>query len=163
MNYVFKNGSSLVMSEHPALSTYRGQGGTSPPRGRKQCSQLGPGVEPHKHITWFMLHLKTQKSALRPSVSASRQGKEWEDPHWEVWQLPQGEHSPVPPSLTRAGSQGPRRGWGKGRETHAIWFCPPALFSPHHFSFPVITLDFRILCLLQKLCFQPSITLKKGI
>lgn len=66
MNYVFKDGSSLVMSEHPALSTYRGQGGTSPPRGGKQCSQLGPRAEPHKHITWFMLHLKTQKSALRP-------------------------------------------------------------------------------------------------
>ena len=66
MNYVFKNGSSLVMSEHPALSTYRGRGGTSPLRAGKQCSQLGPQAEPHKHITWFMLHLKTLKSALRP-------------------------------------------------------------------------------------------------
>ena len=52
---------------------------------------------------------------------------------------------------------------GKGREMHAIWFCIIALFFRHHLPFPVITLDFSILCLLQKLYFQRSITLKKGI
>ena len=75
------------------------------------------------------------------------------------------------PGRTQPGPSLSFKGWepgaqerlGKGRESRAIWFCTAALFFLHHFPFPVITLDFGILCLLQELYFQRSITLKKGI
>ena len=52
---------------------------------------------------------------------------------------------------------------GRGRDA-AIWFCIAALFFLHHFVFPVITLDFRILYLFKKKkAHFPPITWIKGI
>lgn len=89
----------------------------APPPGWQRCHWLW--AHPHTHDTWLRLHLKTQKAALWLPIAASCQGKEWEDTHWEAWQLPQRE-SPVPPSFSR-GELG-EEGEGTGR-CHLVLYC----------------------------------------
>lgn len=49
------------------------------------------------------------------------------------------------------------QGEAGGGETHAIWFCIAALFFLHDCVSPVITLDFRLLHLLQKPYFPQNL------
>lgn len=139
-------GSSLILSKYATLNTYYRSVKDHPPPGWAAVP-LTLGTYAHTQITWFMLHFKTQKPALWPPISASSQGKEWEDTQWEVWQLPQADRAH--PSLCQ--------GEAGGGETHAIWLCIAALFFLHDFVFPVITLDFRLLHLLQKPSFPQSL------
>lgn len=127
-------GSSLIMSEYTTLSTYnRSKKGSPSWYGAAVPLALGTSAHAcHMVQTYF----KTQKPALGPPTSASWQGKEWEDtlailPPFSRWE----------PGLERL---------GEGKEKPAIWLCITALFFLRDFLFPVITLDFRMLYLLQK-------------
>ena len=172
MNSVFKNGSSLVMSEHPALSTY-----TSPPRGGKPCLQLGPGAQPHKHITRFTLHLKAQKPARRPSASAPWQGKEWEGPHggcgspWQgrEWEGPHGRCGSWPrentalslPIFQGVGARGPgEAGEGEGVARHLVLHC--CFVFPSPFSLPCYYPWLRDIVFVTKTLFSTLHNLEKG-
>lgn len=145
------------MCKYPVLSTYtRSAKEAHPPLVRRV---LGRGAHAD-HVS--CCHAKHKGWSLS---SASRLGKEWEDTHWEMWQLPQGDHSPVPPSLSSDESQGPREAGGGGGRRLPSGSVLSLCFSCLIFSSLLLPLTSGYcVCYKNLIPLHPSpITLEKGI
>lgn len=150
-------GSSSLMCKCTTLSTCNG----SPlPHAGQQCYRLW--AQAHTYTTRVPPHLKAQRPALPPSLSASGWGKEWEDPSTRrCGSRPRENRVPFPSPQWRSARGWEGLGEGEGGAYHLVlYYC---FVCPSWFPLPCYYPLLQDTVFVVETLFFPPITLEKGI